>query len=194
MSKELTSSASRTRTWATIVYPDSAPSNWLDILSDFKVPCAISPLHCDDINPNGEKKKPHYHVVFSFDSVKSQQQVKDIITSFGGVGTEKVNSLRGYCRYLCHLDNPEKAQYSTKEVRTLFGLDYQTTISLNSDKYGLIREMLYFINTNQVYSFNQFLTWCSENNEDWFISLCDNTGWIIKEAIKSQYYSDKNLA
>lgn len=183
----------RTRSYACVVYPDSAP-HFLELLTDLKVPCLVSPLHDSDTNPNGEPKKPHYHVLFCFDSVKSESQARDMINLIGGVGCEKVNSMRGYARYLCHLDNPEKAQYSPKNVTAFFGCDYQSIISLNSDRYGLIRDMLQFINSNQVYSFNQFLTWCADNNEDWFRSLCDSTGWIIKEAIKSQYYSDKNLS
>lgn len=106
----LTSSAGRTRSYACVLYPESAPENWRDILSDFHIPCLISPLHDKDVNPTGEKKKAHYHVLLLFDSVKSETQAREIFEAFGGVGCEKVNSVRGYARYLCHLDNPEKVQ------------------------------------------------------------------------------------
>ena len=43
---------SRTRNYATVVYPESAPENWLSILSDSHVPCFVSPLHDLDLNPN----------------------------------------------------------------------------------------------------------------------------------------------
>ena len=39
----------RTRNYAPIIYPDSAPENWLDILSDFHVQAFVSPLHDSDL-------------------------------------------------------------------------------------------------------------------------------------------------
>ena len=49
----------RTRNFATIVYPESAPENWKSILENEIVPALISPLHDKDINADGEKKKAH---------------------------------------------------------------------------------------------------------------------------------------
>lgn len=180
----------RTRSYATVVYPESAP-DFLEKLNELKVPCFVSPLHDKDINPTGEPKKPHYHVLFCFESVKSETQAREMCNTIGGVGCEKVNSMRGYARYLCHYDNPEKAQYDCNEVKQLFGADYQSVISLNSDRYGLVRAMTDYICINHVHYFNAFFDYCKENNEDWYRSLCDSTGWIIKEYIKSFAYEDK---
>lgn len=186
------SGSGRTRSYATVVYPESAP-HFLDFLNELKVPCFVSPLHDKDVNPTGESKKPHYHVLFCFESVKSEQQAREMCEYIGGVGCEKVNSMRGYARYLIHLDNPDKAQYSANEVKQLFGADYTSVISLNSDRYGLVRDMMEHIRVNQIHYFNQFMDFCAINNEDWFRSLCDNTGWIIKEYIKSNCYNDNHL-
>ena len=76
----------RQRTYATIVYPDSAPNDWQDILASLCIPAFISPLHDKDTNPTGEPKKPHYHVLLMFDGKKSSAQVDDIRKTFGGVG------------------------------------------------------------------------------------------------------------
>lgn len=51
------------RNWAFLVYPESLPSNWEDIITETGLPMAFSPLHDKDVNPNGEEKKPHYHVI-----------------------------------------------------------------------------------------------------------------------------------
>ena len=40
----------RTRSYATVVYPESAP-DFLERLNDLKVPCFVSPLHDKEINP-----------------------------------------------------------------------------------------------------------------------------------------------
>ena len=109
MAEKKTSATTRTRNFATVVYPESAPDNWQEILSEQFVPAFISPLHDNDLNPTGEVKKPHYHVMIMFDSVKTREQAQDIFNLIGGVGCEIVQSLRGYARYLCHLDNPDKA-------------------------------------------------------------------------------------
>lgn len=132
----------RTRSFTAIVYPDSAPENWLTILSDLFIPTFISPLHEFDTNEiDNTPKKPHYHVVLMFDSVKTEEQAKEVFDMIGGVvppsKTFKVQSLRGISRYLCHLDNPEKYQYDTSDVRSLCGADYYSVINLVSDRYGL---------------------------------------------------------
>lgn len=182
----------RTRSYATVVYPESALDNWESLLTDLHIPCLISPLHDKDVNPNGEPKKPHYHVLLLFDSVKSEEQAREVIAKFGGVGCEKVNSTRGYARYLCHLDNPEKAQYNTTDVKQFFGADYQNIIPNNSDKYGLIKDMQTYIRCNHIYFFNKFFDYCAENNEDWFRALCDSSAYIIKEYMKSMYVEEKS--
>lgn len=56
--------ATRTRNFATIVYPESANPGWKEILRDLHIPAFISPLHDMDCNPDGELKKPHHHVIF----------------------------------------------------------------------------------------------------------------------------------
>ena len=53
----------RTRNFATVIYLDSAPSNWQEILSDLHVQAFVSPYHDKDKNANNEDKKPHYHVM-----------------------------------------------------------------------------------------------------------------------------------
>lgn len=67
----------RVRNFATVVYPESAPENWQDILSRHCVPAFISPLHDKDINPTGEPKKPHYHVVLMFEGKKSLEHQRN---------------------------------------------------------------------------------------------------------------------
>ncbi len=102
----------RTRNFATVVYPESAPEEWQGILAEQFIPAFISPLHDKDLNPTGEEKKAHWHVVVMFEGKKSVEQVTEIFNLIGGVGCDKVHSIRGYARYLCHLDNPDKAKYN----------------------------------------------------------------------------------
>ena len=190
--KKNTSGSGRTRNYATVVYEDSAPENWKDILSEEFVPCFISPYHCNDINPNGEKKKPHYHILIMFDSVKTSEQAQEIFSKINGVGCEKVNSLRGYARYLCHLDNPEKFQYSTSEVISFCGADYLDTINLVTDKYKILSEMIDFCDKYNVCSFFALSKYAFTYNDSWKRVLADNGSVFMREYLKSKQWSIDN--
>ena len=187
MSDKKSTATPRHRSFATVVYPDdSAPDNWLDIIADLKIPVFVSPLHDRDVNPTGEAKKPHVHVLLYFEGKKSVEQVRDIVVTFGGVGVEVVASLRGYARYLCHLDNPEKAQYNIADVRCFGGANYHDVCSLSADKYKAIREMKEFCIENNIYAYCDLFDYAADNREDWFIILCDNGTYVMKEYLKSK--------
>lgn len=175
----------RTRNFATVVYPESAPESWIDILTECRVPALISPLHNLDVNPTGEVKKEHYHVIIMFDSVKTTEQACEIFNKICGVGCEVVQSVRGYARYLCHLDNPEKHQYDEKDVRCLCSADYYSLIGLTIDKYKAVAEILDYCAENQVYSYADLLIYAKNERYDWFRVLCDNGTVVVKEFLKS---------
>lgn len=181
----------RVRNFATVVYPESAPVDWQETLSVQFVPAFISPLHDKDLNPTGEPKKPHYHVVVMYDGKKTMEQAKELFSLFGGVGCEIVQSIRGYARYLCHLDNPEKAQYSPDEVRSLCGADYSSTIGLVTDKYKAIDEMMDFCDSNGIYSYRDLMLYCRKERRDWFRVLCDNGSYVMLEYLKSATWTDR---
>lgn len=194
MSDKKASGKGRTRNFATVVYPDSAPEDWDGILSDQFVPAFISPLHDRDLNPTGEPKKPHYHVMIMYEGVKTREQASELFSKIGGVGCEVVQSNRGYARYLCHLDNPEKAQYDPESVRSLCGADYNGTIGLVTDKYKAIGEMIDYCKEYNIYSYSDLLEYCRMERFDWFRVLCDNGTVVMKEYLKSRswtnHYSD----
>jgi hypothetical protein len=183
----------RTRNFVSIGYPESLIEGWLEVLEETHIPCIISPLHDKDVNPTGEVKKPHYHIMIMYEGPHTMEQAQKIFDLIGAVQCKTVNSVRGQARYFLHMDNPEKAEYSIENVKALNGADYQELIQLPSDKYGIIKEMLRFIEKNDILSFSQLLLWCSSNKEDWFRALCDSSAYIIKEYLASREYTLKNL-
>lgn len=185
------SASKRTRNYATVVYPESAPADWEKLLSEQYVAAFISPLHDLDINPTGEHKKPHFHVLIMFDGPKSKEQAEAIFKKIGGVGCEAVQSIRGYARYLCHLDNPEKHQYDPSYVKSICGADYMGIIGLVTDKYKAIREMIEFCVEHECYSYADLLDYASINRSDWFRVLCDNGTYVVKEYLKSRAWTDQ---
>lgn len=48
------------RHWLYIVYPESAPSDWMEMLKQSGLQFAVSPLHDQDLDVAGNKKKPHW--------------------------------------------------------------------------------------------------------------------------------------
>lgn len=176
----------RTRNFATVVYPESAPENWIEILDSSHVAALVSPLHDKDVNPDGTQKKPHYHVMLMFDGVKTfDTQVKPIFDAIGAVGREEVNSARGYARYLCHLDNPEKAQYNPTDVTALGGADYDALTHLPTDDLRMLQDVFQYIRANQIYSLAELLDLCAVNNPDWFGMIAASRAYVVDKYIKS---------
>lgn len=183
----------RTNVFATIVYPESAPADWIQIIKDTHVPTLVSPLHDKDILPDGSPKKPHYHVMQIYDGNKNfETQVKPIFDRFGGVGREEILSQRGYARYMCHMDNPEKYQYEQEEVQELNGACYSAIVTLPTDELAMLDDMFDFIEDNDIYSFRKFLFWCKSNQREWYRLLTTSKTYIIKEYLKSRYWDLEN--
>lgn len=183
--------STRTRNYATMVYPESAPENWAEILEGQNIPALVSPLHDKDINVDGEPKKAHFHVMIMFDSVKTPDQAREVFEKIGGVGCEIVQSIRGYARYLCHMDNPDKFQYDVEDVWALCGVDYESIIGLASDKYKAIKEMIVFCDTQCIKSYHVLLLYAQEERYDWFRVLCDSGTYVMKEYLKSKTWQEK---
>ena len=55
------------RHWAFVAYPESLPEDWFDLLKQTGLKIAISPLHNQDMNADGTPKKPHYHIMLSYE-------------------------------------------------------------------------------------------------------------------------------
>lgn len=158
----------RTRNWVFVVYPESAPENWLDVLRDMFVPGYISPLHDQDTNADGEPKKAHHHVVLTFSGKKSFEQVQEITDQLNAPRPEPCKDVRAYARYLIHADNPEKAQYSPADVVELGGADYLEKIKSAADTDTALDEMMDWCLEQGCFSFFALTNYARKNRPDWF--------------------------
>lgn len=189
---EKKSKDNRYRNFYCLVYPESAPENWIESLSDLCIPAFISPLHDSDVDNDGVIKKAHYHVVLMFDGKKSLEQVREITDTFGGVGPCRIQSLRGYARYLCHMDNQEKAQYNSDDVKSLAGADYFNVTGSAVDRRKAIAEMTDFCDENNIYSFHYLVNYSKENRPDWFGVLTDSASMFMIRFLKSKQWERDN--
>lgn len=185
---------SKTRNWAFVVYPESAPDGWGDLLSDTHIPAFISPLHDRDTDENGEVKKAHYHIVLMFDGPITQQRANGIIAPFGGTkSAEYIKSLRGYVRYLAHLDNPNKAQYDPSEIIALNGADLADTLKGNlsdSDKYSMIGEIMNYCEDTATYEFSALVQYAVHEKQDW-LPVIVNKAYFVNRFLDSLRYSSR---
>lgn len=178
----------RSRSWATIIYPESSP-DFEQKIRALMLEGFISPLHTDIDEEKQLEKKPHRHFLMQFPSVKSYTQVKEICDQFGGAGAECVSNTRAYARYLCHLDQPNKKQYDPAEVIPIGAEDYFNLIEAPSTRYQVVRDMQAFCESHKHeigYSLARLMDYAAENNESWFRHLCDDCCYVMKAYLKSK--------
>ena len=178
----------RTRTWSFIIYEDSAPSNWIDILDEEHIEWVESPWHDKDVNGDGQPKKKHKHIALLFAGVKTFEQVKEITDKVHSPIPQRAHSARALVRYMAHLDNPEKAQYNVSDIIGHGGVDVGELLRpSSSERYTLLREMIDYIRSAGVTEFQDLVDYASsERYDDWFPLLCDNSSYFIGQYIKSQ--------
>lgn len=197
-------SPDRTRNYTAVVYPDcvNTPENWVDVLADLQLQFFISPLHDKDIDDDGKPKKPHYHVILMFGSTKTRKQAEEIFYTVGAVIPPPyknldrfvVRDLRGASRYLCHLDQANKAQYDPNDVKSLGGVDYFATIGMAKDKYVALTEMEEFCEKYNVVSFYALSRYASVHRSDWSRILKDCGSIYMREYLQSRKWSIENNA
>lgn len=147
------------RNWAFVLYPESAPKDWREQLQLTGLQCAVSPLHDRDVNPTGEPKKPHYHVILTYSGPTAYNVVKALTNGkLGQTIPQPLEQVRGYYRYLTHADNPEKAQYSAAEIETINGFDIRDFVEMTkSEVTRYKRELLAFIRDNDLMEYADLL-------------------------------------
>lgn len=180
--------AKRSKYFATIVYPESAPADWQMRARFYRVPFFCSPLHDKDFADDSKEtlKKPHYHILMMYDSLKSQEQAREVFESFGGVGCLIVSSLRGYARYLCHLDDDDKTLYSPDDVYS-YMCKYDFALDSDDADYILLKDIMSLIDEKELFSFASLVRYAYREDERVFKYLLQSKqgGVFIREYLKS---------
>lgn len=191
---EKKSTDNRTRTWSFVLYEDSAPDNWRDVLDDMHIEWIESPWHDKDVNANGEPKKKHKHILLLFQGKKSYEQIKDITDELQQPIPQRCHNAKALVRYMAHLDNPEKAQYSPSDIIAHGGVDLADMLRpSSSERYSIIRDMIDYIRSSGITEFQDLMDYAAaEHFDDWFPMLCDNSAYVIGQYIKSQRHRALN--
>lgn len=128
------------RNWTFVLYPESAPADWLEKLKLSGLMCAISPLHDKDVNPTGEKKKAHYHVLLVYSGPTTYNAVAKFTASLNATIPQALESVRGMYRYFSHKDNPEKHQYDESDIMTVNGFNIADLVELTKSEVNEIKK------------------------------------------------------
>lgn len=135
------------RYWAFIMYKDSRPENWKQLLSEEMIKIAISPVHDRDMKEDGTIKKEHYHVLMCFNGPTTYERAEEIAKKVNATIPKRVLSVKGMYDYFTHKWDEDKAKYDENDIQVLNGFninDYGMTTNeieaLKRQIIGIIRE------------------------------------------------------
>lgn len=125
--------------------------------------------------------------------VKSYNQVVEIIKILNCPIPVRCHNSKALVRYMAHLDNPEKVQYSITDIKGHGGVDISEMLRpSSSERYCFIKEIIEFIRDNNIVEFQDLLDYaCSYRFDDWFPLLCDNSAFVVSNYIKSCRHREK---
>lgn len=189
----------RINNFAFILYQDSLNPDWKSILRK-TFESVLYVLHDKDVivdKETGEvvSKKPHYHVLVMYKNARSINTAMRLSKECGCANDviEHISNSKGYARYLCHLDDPEKHQYDISSVGCLGGANYRKIANVEDEFEDIvmttIRDMLKFIDDNKVHIYADFVRYCANKNTEWFKVLISAKGRLVKDYIKSEAFA-----
>lgn len=163
------------RNWGAVIYPESAPNDWIEILKLKGITFAVSPLHDKDLNPTGEVKKAHYHVVMCFAGPTTDTTVNQIMKELNQPNAIALESVRGYYRYLTHKDNPEKYQYNENDIQLFNGFDV-TDVLNNFEVFQCLKAIQNLVVENRIHEYSDLMDFLLVNEfmELWNVA-CSHT-------------------
>ena len=164
------------RNWAFVAYPESMPTNWLEILQETGAPIAISPLHDKDLNADEHEKKAHYHFIICYGGPTSFNVVKRLTDKLNAPIPIALEQIRGYYRYFTHKDNPEKHQYDESEIKCLNGFAITDFVELSKSEVVKIKyDILDLIEKNGFCEYYDLIEFLKNDNIERLEIAMNNT-------------------
>lgn len=175
------------RYWAFVLYPESAPDNWRELLQQTGLACAVSPLHDKDLDPTNQPKKSHYHIILCYSGPTTFNSVKKITDNLNQPIPIPLEQVRGYFRYLTHKDNPDKFQYNEKEITTIndFDIDNYNDLSVSQIKHIMI-DIQRICRDNLIMEYSDLLDFLLDNDLFSYLDVAQNHTILFNTYITSQ--------
>lgn len=170
------------RYWAFVLYPESAPDDWKEQLQQTGLQFCYSPLHNSDIDPNGELKKEHYHIILAYSGPTTFKNVSSLTASLNQPIPIPLESIKGYYRYFTHKDNPDKFQYDEHDITHVNGFNLVDYCDLSKFEVNEIKkDIVNIIKNNNITEYSKLIDlFISEENMAYFDVACNNTLFFNK--------------
>ena len=194
---------SKSKYFCSILYPDSSTydtDKLIKALAEEHLTFAVSPIHDRDVEDDGSPKKSHFHLLLSYSSATTLNNIRGWFKSCGMPDSD-LHSVRvcasgvGYFRYLTHKDNPEKAQYNDKDIRVFNDVDevFKKFSKSASDKLGDLIRIFEIVDELDTISFHSLVQYLMLNERDLFKLLTSSSALAIcvKEYQRSLEYDKK---
>ena len=92
-------------------------------------------LHDKDIDPDGNFKKPHYHIMMWY-TVRANYHFDSIVKVLPGIHVEYMKKKEEAFAYLIHATFPNKQQYSISDVKLNFSVEqYEEYVSVAVERW-----------------------------------------------------------
>lgn len=198
----------RARVWTFILYPDSIPDNFKEILEGETTPQAdialvptfISPCHDKDMAEPGKGwnntpyKKPHYHAMVMFSQVKSYKQVLAMVKPLGASHVSQVHSTQAMIRYFIHADHNDKAPYKREDIKSFNGADIDNVFAQNDREInGVLKTLIELIDDNDITEYHVLVKLCMSPDyfDTYFPMISGKYQFFVLNFIRSKRFDIK---
>lgn len=193
----------KSKYFCAVLYPDSTTydtDNFIKSLAKEHLSFAVSPIHNRDVDDNGSPKKAHYHLLLSYSSATTLNNIRGWFKACGMLESDLHTicvcaSGVGYYRYLTHKDNPEKAQYNDDDIRVFNDFDgiFKKFANTESDKIDRLVRLFQIVDELNTISFHNLIQYLMLNERDLFKMLASSSALAIcvKEYQRSLEYDLK---
>ena len=182
------------RNWAFVLYPESAPEDWLEKLQLTGLQIAISPLHDKDLDADNKPKKAHYHVILVYGNPTTYNNVKSLTDSLNQPIPQPLEQVRGYYRYFTHKDNPDKYQYSENEIISINGFNISDFVEMTKSEVLVIKRNLQtLIREEDFLEYSVFLDYVQDNCSTEEYDVASSNTILFNTYIKSRRYGGRPI-
>ena len=151
----------RSNKWAFLLYQESAPDDYLEILENMHIPFILSPWHDMAINKEtGEFKKSHKHL-------NTPAHV------------EIVMSPKGMYDYFTHAENPEKTLYDINDIESGCGFELNNFLLSNSNN-EFFTTVIDIIEEHNFTEFNHLVRYARTESPQFLNLIMDKTYFFAK--------------
>lgn len=181
------------RYWTFIMYEDSRPRNWKEILEEEMIEIAVSPRHDRDMKEEtGELKKAHYHVLLCFNGPTTYNRALEIANKVGANIVKRVLSVKGMYDYFTHKWNEEKAKYNEEDIICINGFNIEDYGLSNNEIEQLKQEIIRIIRQEKIIEMKTLVDLLIDSKMNKLCEIVSKNTMFFNAYLKSAKYIVKD--